>query len=245
MKNILLADNRPDLLATLEPILKHWGYRVLTTSKTSQIATFLAESDPALLVIGQELYSQRNVFLNQQAAERLSSGDLPLIVLKQGEAAKPELPAGEVLDVPMELFELFAFIQSKVENHPRHNLRLRLRLPGMYSIEEDEFILADVLSLSIRGLFFKAAARLKRGDRITVVFPLLGHRKELEVRATVCYVIRPETRNNYFQGFGVTFDDLPSDQSDNLQLYIKECFLKEVSSNVNGVSSFAENQLKI
>lgn len=244
MKSILLADNRSNLLATLEPILKHWGYRVITTSKTGQVATFLTESAPVLLIIGQEMYDQRDTYLDAKITKQLQTGDLPLIVLKQGDAAMPKLTAGAVLDVPLELFELFAFIQSKVEKHPRHNLRLRLRMPGMFSIEEDGFVLADVLSLSMRGLFFKAAARLKKGDRIKVVFPLFGQCKELEVKATVVYLIHPEQQNNFAQGFGVVFDDLPQDQSENLQQYIKESFLKEVSSNVNGVGDFAENQLK-
>jgi len=210
MKSILLADNRPELLATTEPILKHWGYRVLTATRTEQIATFLQESSPALLVIGQEMYARRDAFLDPETTARLNTGDLPLIVLK----------------------------------HPRHDLRLRLRLPGMYSLDDDEFLLADVLSLSMRGLFFKASARIKQGDRITVVFPLFGHCKELEVKSTVVYVVHPDPQNNFAQGFGVTFDDFPQDQHNNLRHYIKECFLKEVSSNTNGVGEFAENQLK-
>lgn len=244
MKSILLADNRPELLATTEPILKHWGYRVLTATKTEQITTFLDKSSPALLVIGQEMYARRDAFLTPETTARLNTGDLPLIVLKQGTEEQPELTAGAYLEVPMELFELFSFIQGKVENHPRHNLRLHLRLPGMYSIDNDDFLLADVLSLSMRGLFLRASARIKQGDRINVVFPLLGHCKELEVKSTVVYVVHPDPQNNFAQGFGVVFDDFPQDQRNNLQHYIKECFLKEVSSNTNGVGEFAENQLK-
>ncbi len=244
MKSILLADSRPELLATIEQILKHWGYRVLSTTKIEQIATFLAESEPALFIIGQEMYARSDDFLDKDTIERLRTGKLPLIVLKQGDNEAPQLTAGQFLDVPMELFELFAFIQSKVENHPRHNLRLRLRLPGMFSVEDEEYILADVMSLSMRGLFFKASARLKKGDRVNVVFPLLGHCKELEVKSTVIYVVQPEPKNNFAQGFGVTFDDFPPSQHDNLQRYIKDCFLKEVSSNANGVGDFKADQLK-
>lgn len=244
MKSILLADNRPELLATTEPILKHWGYRVLTATKTEQIATFLDESSPALLVIGQEMYAQRDAFLAPETTARLSTGELPLIVLKQGDGEQPELSAGAFLDVPMELFELFSFIQSMVEHHPRHNLRLRLRLPGMYSINDNGYLLADVLSLSMRGLFLRASARIKQGDRIKVVFPLLGHCKELEVKSTVTYVVHPDPQNNFAQGFGVVFDDFPQEQHNNLRHFIKDCFLKEISSNVNGVGEFTENQLK-
>jgi hypothetical protein len=139
---------------------------------------------------------------------------------------------------------LFAFIQRQVENHPRQNLRLRLKLPGMYSVGDDEFILADVLSLSMQGLFFKATSKLNKGDRITVVFPLFGQCKEIEVKASVLYTIQPETENNFFQAFGVGFDDIPEDHTEQLQIYIREHFLREVSASNDGVGNFTTGQLQ-
>ena len=58
MKCLLLADDRLDLLATLEPVLKHWGYRVLTATNIPQANAFLVESAPALLVIGSHLLAR-------------------------------------------------------------------------------------------------------------------------------------------------------------------------------------------
>lgn len=244
MKSILLADNRSDLLATLEPILKHWGYRVLSSQKAEQVTTFLHESEPCLLIIGEELFSNPNLNLTPDTIQRIKSGDLPVIALKQEGAKAAELTPTETLEVPVELFELFSFIQSQVENHPRKNLRLRLKLPGMYSLEDDVFILADVLSLSMNGLFFRASTRVKEGDRVTVVFPLLGRCKEIEVKSTVLYTIQPETDNNFSQGFGAGFDDIPEDYKEYLQEYIREHFLNEVSASHNGVGNFAKEQLK-
>lgn len=243
MKSILVVDNRPDLLATLEPILKHWGYRVLSTRKADQAVIFLKTSAPCLLVIGEELLASPQLSIDTATAARVNSGELPVIALKQDNSGSAVLKPSEILDVPVELFELFSFIQRKVENHPRHNLRLRVRLPGMYSINDEAFILAEVLSLSTQGLFFKAAARVKCGDRITVVFPLLGHCKEIEVKATVLYAIQPEAANNYFQGFGVGFD-VAGEHRKQLQHYIREHFLKEVTTSHDGVGGFAEEQLK-
>ena len=244
MKSILVADNRSDLLATLEPILKHWGYRVLSTSKAAQVKTFLLESTPCLLIIGEDLLADPALTLDQESEKKIESGALPVVALKQNGIGNAAVTPGETLDVPFELFELFTFIQKKVENHPRHNLRLRLRLPGMYSIDDDAFILAEVLNLSMCGLFFKSAARVKKGDRVTVVFPLLGHCKEIEIKSTVLYVIAPDTSNNFFQGFGVGFDDVPEDHKQQLQHYIREHFLKEVSASNDGVGNFAAEQLR-
>ncbi len=244
MKNILIADNRSDLLATLEPILKHWGYRVLSTSKADQVMLFLRESIPSLLIIGEELFADPRLELDSETTQRIKLADLPVIALKQGATKIAELPPNATLDVPVELFELFSFIQKHVEHHPRQNLRLRLKLPGMYSLSDDEFILADVLSLSMRGLFFKAPTKINEGDRVTVVFPLLGHGKEIEVKSTVLYIVHPEAENNFFQGFGVGFDDIPESIKEQLQQYIREHFLREVSSSHNGVGDFVEGQLR-
>jgi len=244
MKSILVADNRAELLATLEPILKHWGYRVLSTRSAEQVATFLQESKPCMLVIGEEMLADPGLGLNKKVIATIDNGDLPCIALKQDGAKDLAVTPNETMDVPLELFGLFSFIQRKVEKHPRQNLRLRVKLPGMYSIAEDDFILADVLSLSMKGLFFKTATRLKECDRLTVVFPLLGHCTEIEVKSTVLYSIEPGPENNYFQGFGVGFDDISEHHSQQLRQFIRDCFLKEVSSSQNGVGDFVRENLK-
>ena len=244
MKSILVADNRSDLLATLEPILKHWGYRVLSARKTDQVTPFLQESAPSLLIIGEGLLTDPALTLDPGTTKRIKSGDLPVIALRQDTSGTSKLTPSETLEVPVGLFELFSFIQRHVEKHPRQNLRLRLKLPGMYSVDNNEFALADVLSLSMLGLFFKAPTRIKKGDRVTVIFPLLGHCKEIEVKSTVLYTIQPDTENNFFQGFGVGFDDLDDDYRGHLQRFIRDHFLREVSSSHDGVGDFAEAQLK-
>lgn len=244
MKSILIADDRGNLLATLEPILKHWGYRVLSTQAADQIPTFIKESSLSLLIISENFIAPLEKIIDKDVKKLLDSGAFPVIALKHDDAAKSKLTPNETLDVPVELFELFSFIQRQVEKHPRQNLRLRLRLPGMYSIEKDEFILADVLNLSMRGLFFKAHAKVKKGDRVNVVFPLFGQGKEIEVNSTVLYTIQPAAENNYFQGFGVGFDELSEQEEQQLQIYIKQHFLKEVSSSYDGVTDFNSDQLK-
>jgi CheY-like chemotaxis protein len=244
MKNILVADNRAELLATLEPILKHWGYRVLSTRSAQQVATFLQESDPCMLVIGEGILADSDLKLDKKVIKKIENNDLPCIALRQDDAQDFAVTPNETMDVPLELFSLFSFIQRKVEKHPRQNLRLRVRLPGMYSINGGNFILADVLSLSMNGLFFKTATRLKQCDRLTVIFPLIGQGTEIEVKSTVLYSVEPELDNNYFQGFGVRFDEIPEEHSEQLQKFIKERFLKEVSSSQDGVGDFVREHLK-
>jgi len=236
MKSLLLADDRHDLLATLEPILKHWGYRVLTATDVTQAQAFLASSYPVMLLIGNNLL--------EDPALQLPHPPLPLLAIAHPQSACPESSPDLVLTVPIDIFALFSFIQRRVEQHPRQNLRLQLRLPGMYCTKGAEFVLADVMSLSISGLFFRSPLRLVAGDRVTAVFPLLGHSREMEIGGTVLYAIEPLPSNNYAQGFGLGFDALSQEQSTLLGRFIEEKFLSEVSGCQAGVGNFSSAQLR-
>lgn len=236
MKCLLLADERMDLLATLEPVLKHWGYRVLTASNISQANAFLAESKPAMIIAGS------NLLASGEMAKH--SPGLPLVALDCPDHNLPARLATTILAVPVDIFALFAIIQDRVERHPRQNLRLRLRLPGMYCLKGDDYILADVLSLSMCGLFFKSPIKLNAGDRVAAVLPLLGHGKELEIDGRVLYTVEPAAENNYVQGFGLGFNALTTSQVDCLQRFLADSFLNEVSASQPGVGNFSPAQLR-
>ena len=236
MKSLLLADDRLDLLATLEPILKHWGYRVLTATNVAQVTAFLAASNPVLLLIGSNLLSSPELHLPQPS--------LPLLALAHPEAPSPHMQPDMTLGVPIDIFALFSFIQSRVEQHPRQNLRLPVRLPGMYRLKGKEFVLADVLSLSMYGLFCRSPLQLAAGDQVSAVFPLLGCGREIEVEGTVLYTIEPSAENNYLQGFAMGFDPLSTEQTSLLGRFIEERLLAEVSACQTGVGNFSPARLR-
>lgn len=236
MKSLLLADNRLDLLATLEPILKHWGYRVLTANSAGEAEAFLGASTPALGLVGSNLLKA----LKLQGPNR----DLPLVTLVHPDdptaATSPDL----TLPVPVDIFRLFGIIQTHLEKHPRQNLRLRLQLPGMYRFKGQGFVLAEVISLSMEGLFFRSPLRLAVGDRVAAVFPLLGHGREMEVEGQVLYTVEPTPANNYAQGFGLAFEPLSAEQVVQLERFIAAKFLGEVSTCQMGVGTFSSHHLR-
>lgn len=238
MKSLLLADDRHDLLAALEPVLKHWGYRVLTATDAPRASAFLAASQPAMLLIGSNLLKAPELQLPPSAP--------PLLVLDHPAtpATATATAAEPVLGVPVDIFALFSFIQSRVEQHPRQNLRLRLRLPGMYRHKGEQFVLAEVLSLSMHGLFFRSPLRLAAGDRVSAVFPLLGHGQELEIDGNVLYTVEPVAANNYAQGFGMGFKALTPEQATLLGQFLEESLLSEVSARPAGVGTFSAAHLR-
>jgi Tfp pilus assembly protein PilZ len=223
MKRLLIGDNREKLLATVEIVLKHWGYRALASSHSDRLLALLQETAPDLLIIGETLLKNENNSLREKIFRMAASGT-PLLVLSS--SASP--PAIEVphenLPVPIDLFTLFEKVQKHLEKHPRKSIRLPIKLPGMLCLGKTCH-LAEVLSLSARGLFIKTGFRLQQGDRFHILFPLLGMKKEVEVEGRVLYCVHPDPENNFLQGVGVEFISLDEKTRKDLLSFIEGCFL--------------------
>lgn len=243
MKRLLLGDHREELLSTLELILRHWGYRVLVSSDAERLRELLEATTPELMILGSRLLTARTPPLRQLVSERVASGDGHLVVLaEQGEAPGFD-HAHENLEVPVDVFSLFAIIQQHVEKHPRKNLRLAVKLPGMFCAGET-CNLSEVLSLSMHGLFIRTGAHLTERDQVQVTFPLMGMSKELELDGRVTYRIKPGPENKYMQGVGIEFIKMDEEHGRSLRRFIESCFLGELSASQLGSSGLDKDQIR-
>ncbi len=242
MKRLLIGDSRENLLITLETLLRHWGYRVLVTSRTAEVISFLRESPPDLLILGASLLN-RDPALRAEVDRRLGSSDSPLIVLAEAQDADGiDLPH-ELLPVPLDIFALFALLQKHIEKHPRKNLRLSVQIPGMLCRGKIS-LLSEVLSLSNHGLFIKTGVRLEKEDRLRVLIPLMGMGRELEIEGRVLYRVHPDPNNGYLQGVGIEFTDLSEEDRSALEAFLENRFLKEVAEKGRRLGRLAPDQLR-
>jgi Tfp pilus assembly protein PilZ len=223
MKRLLIGDTREKLLATVETILKHWGYRALASSHSDRLLALLQETAPDLLIIGEPLLKEGNNLFREKIFRMANSGT-PLLVLSVS-ASPPALEVPhEHLPVPIDFFALFEKVQKHLEKYPRKSIRLPIKLPGMLCLGKTCH-LTEVLSLSARGLFIKTGFRLQQGDRFHVIFPLLGMKKEVELEGRVLYCVHPDPENNFLQGVGVEFTSLDEKTRESLLSFIENCFL--------------------
>lgn len=244
MKRILIGDSRENLLTTLETLLRFWGYRVLVSSRPAQLTAFLEESPPDLLLLGSEFLANGNSGLRQSVEKRIADRNCTFVVLAETQTDLPsDLPPHERLDVPLDVFALFALVQKHLEKFPRKNLRLDIQLPGMLC-REDICQLTEVLSLSAQGLFVKTGFRLEKGEQIKVFFPLMGMHKELEIDGQVLYRVHPDPENNYLQGLGIEFLDMGEEDRAALEAFLENRFLGEVSDSPQGAGGVAPDQLR-
>lgn len=242
MKRLLVGDHREAVLTTLEIILKHWGYRPVMCSREDQILEFLRETSPDLLILNRKLLKGKEAELERAVVEKASGADCTLIVLMEEGETEPELPH-EPLGVPLDVFSLYALIQRHVEKHPRQNLRLAVKLPGMFC-NEQRCQLGEVLSLGTRGLFVKTGIRMNSGEEVTITFPLMGMKQELELTGRVCYAIEPGPQNNYMQGAGIEFSSLDKATETALMHFIECCFLGELAADQRGHEGLAPEQIR-
>lgn len=243
MKRLLIGDLREELLSTIEVILRHWGYRVLASSRPEQLEALLQETAPDLLILGSGLLRDGESPLARAVHRRVAEGAAPLIVLMEAEGAVPVRTPHEALAVPLDLFALFALVQKHLEKHPRRTMRLALQLPGMLCAGEN-CQLAEVLSLSLHGLFVKTGFRAGRGDGLRVVFPLLGMQKELELEGRILYRVEPSAENNYLQGIGIEFTALSAETRSVLEAFLEQRFLSDLTARPDGEQALSPKQLK-
>jgi Tfp pilus assembly protein PilZ len=239
MKRILIGDGREDLLSTLETITRHWGYRTLASSGRRQLLDLLRETSPDLLVFGATLFTDQQ--LTQQVTALCEAG-CPLILLQEEGCSLPALPPHQTLAVPVDLFSFFELTQKHLEKYPRKNLRLFSKLPGLICAGESSAF-SQILSLSAEGLFIKTGARLDGGESLRVIFPLVGMQRELEVGAQVLYRVHPGPENNYLQGVGIQFVDLEDGARRELEEFLENSFLDEITSS-NGEEPPHHQQLQ-
>jgi Tfp pilus assembly protein PilZ len=234
MKRLLLADCRDELLTTLEVILKHWGYRVLATSRPADILQSLQTSPPELIIVGEDLLDSPSDQLNRAFRHLLQEQKTAIVLLKTAVGtASP--PAGiPRLDVPVDLFELFELVQAHLESQPRRNLRLAVKFPGMVC-QGERSNLAEVISVSSHGLFIKTTFQLEDDDNLRIIIPLLGMKKELDLPGKVIYRVEPSVQNNYRQGVGIEFTALGEVEQGLLAKYVEMRFLEELSESRRGL----------
>ncbi|MFA5516730.1 MAG: PilZ domain-containing protein [Desulfuromonadales bacterium] len=243
MKRLLIGDSRERLLTTLEVILKNWGYRALVTSKPEELKSFIEESSPDLLIIGASLLVGQPAPLWQLVADRVNSQKCPLIVIGEAQIDAPVALPHEYLEFPPDVFALFSMIQRHINKHPRHNLRLSVHLPGMLCVGNSTQ-LSEVLSLSCQGLFIKTGCRMKKEDRLKVIFPLIGMKQELEMEGRVLYRVEPDPENNYLQGVGIEFIELSDENRRALDTFIEKTFIGELSEREKSFPEIAQDQLR-
>ncbi|PLX80798.1 MAG: hypothetical protein C0616_07060 [Desulfuromonas sp.] len=228
MKRVHICDPREVLLATLETVLKHWGYRVTCVGNLTELLPILEQSKTDLVLVGDSVLSAVTGDL-PPIIEQLRLKEERVIALRQENAGSNpfDLPS---LKVPVDMFQLFALIQRYLEKFPRRHLRLDVRLPGLLC-EEEKSQLAEVLSISSRGLFISTNRLLERGNRCQIVLPLIGMQRELELETQVIYKVEPAQANNYRQGIGLEFVNVPPDIQQMLDSYLERVLMVDLVEN--------------
>jgi Tfp pilus assembly protein PilZ len=222
MKCVLIGDNRTELVSTLESLLKNWGYQTVSSTETESLMKRLKELKPDLLIMGSALRESK------ETIELANKIKIPIIYIQNQDTKATSALNKETLSYPVDIFKLFAATQGHLEKTPRRNIRLNVKMPGLY-YKEKEVCIAEVLSLSTEGLFLKTGSQIGPVDKIQLILPLIGMQTELEIRGRIVYRIEPTQDNNYIQGLGIEFTDVDTETLQTLQHYVQGLLFNELT----------------
>lgn len=103
-------------------------------------------------------------------------------------------------------FTINSLLQQFVPTYSRQHPRLATRLPGLYSRSSEKSKMCEIVNLSPGGAFIRTTEALPlSGELVEITVPLIGLRKEIELRGRVINLVLPTEQNNYLQGIGVRF----------------------------------------
>ncbi|KIH76821.1 PilZ domain-containing protein [Geoalkalibacter ferrihydriticus] len=228
MKRVLIASGQRGLMSNLDMVLKHWGYRPLSSSHRDDICGLLQATDPELVIFDAPwLRKHASDLLHlvpqmEQQATRLAVLDDCKEVLPHLSACLP------YQKIPSDIFSLYGLTQAVLQNHPRRRLRTGVHLPGMLRRDGRPWDLTQIQTLGTGGMFIRSGYRLHHSETLRLCVPLFGMKEELEALGRVVYEIHPTMENNYMQGYGIEFTSLSAQSRQSLSRFVAGCFVREL-----------------
>lgn len=220
MKSPLIFTSWQDTgLAQLEVILQRWGNQVRVFPDVDQLKAALHKNRADLVILDDRA---------AQAGDAAGVSDRPLLILKDGQNSLQDFSfPHHTLPLPLDISLLHDVVQRLLRRCQRRHLRMSVRLPGMV-FRNKGCSIGDVLSLGTGGAFIKTGCSdLVKDEPIDVIIPLMGMKKEIELKGRVVYQVTPSPENNYMQGIGVSFAQPDPETACYLQEYISHSLMHE------------------
>jgi hypothetical protein len=153
----------------------------------------------------------------------------PQIVLSEEKALlETSQSKTEAQNLPFDVVALHGLVSASLINYPRKHLRMPAHLPCLFSVRGFNYF-GEILSLGTGGAFIKTACQqIRTGDLLDVGIPLLGMKKELELRSRVIYLLTPKQENNYLPGVGVGIDSVDQETTCVLEDFLRHSLLNDI-----------------
>jgi hypothetical protein len=217
-------------LAQLCPILEliNCEVEVCIYNKAGKLMPAPGKTPPDLVILDRPLVPE----ISFSAGQGLSGcGPLlcPKIILSEEKELLETSPGTrDAQNLPFDVVALHGLVSTRLINYPRKHLRMPAHLPCLFSVRGFNYF-GEILSLGTGGAFIKTACQqIRTGDLLEVGIPLLGMKKELEVRSRVIYLLTPQPENNYLQGVGVGFLSLDQDTTRVLEDFLRHSLLNDI-----------------
>ncbi|MDY6850129.1 MAG: PilZ domain-containing protein [Geoalkalibacter sp.] len=231
MKRVLVASKHQHLLSNLDMVLKHWGYRSLTSHHHDDILQLLETTEPDLVIFDAPWLRENRSHLSPLLPLLERRNKTHYAIMQDEDTPSPELsPRLQQKRVSADIFALYSLTQSLLQNHPRKRLRTGVHLPGMFRRQGRCWNMGQIMTLGTGGMFIQSGFYLQRDEPLNLCIPLLGMKQEIEISGRVLYAVEPCQENNYLQGYGIQFGGLVDETAHALRRFVAGCFLHGIEN---------------
>jgi hypothetical protein len=230
--NILLIQHERNLsginLALLRPVLELISCQVelCIFGNARQILPALTKDSPDLVIFDRPLLPASSLLLGKGLLGGEPFNCPQIFLSEEKDILRPSSGKTGAPEFPFDVIALHGLIGKHLFNYPRKHL-----MPAPSCIFSKGFYtFGEILSLGTGGAFIKAPCHhLRTGDLVDVSIPLLGTKRELEIRSRIIYSLMPMSENNYLQGIGVGFDSPDQETTRVLEDFLRLALLDEIS----------------
>ncbi len=231
MKRVLVASKHQHLLSNLDMVLKHWGYRSLTSHHRDDILELLETSEPDLVIFDAPWLRENQPHLTPLIPLLENRQNTHYAIMEDDQRPFPGLPSKlPQKRVAADIFSIYSLTQSLLQNHPRKRLRTGVHLPGMFRRHGRCWNMGQIMTLGTGGMFIQSGFHLQRDEPLNFCIPLLGMKQEIEISGRVLYAVEPCQENNYLQGYGIEFEGLVDETAHALRRFVAGCFLHDIEN---------------
>ncbi len=231
MKRVLVASKHQHLLSNLDMVLKHWGYRSLTSHHHDDILEQLETTEPDLVIFDAPWLRENQSHLTPLLPLLEHRNKTHYAIMEDEEGTAPGLSSRlPQKRVAADIFSIYSLTQSLLQNHPRKRLRTGVHLPGMFQRQGRCWNMGQIMTLGTGGMFIQSGFHLQRDEALHLCIPLLGMKQEIEISGRVLYAVEPCQENNYRQGYGIEFEGLVGETAHALRRFVAGCFLHGIEN---------------
>ena len=224
---ILAAAGNANDLFTTAMLLHRFNYPVCTARNARQALDMVSVAMPSLVIADAVLPGMSGIELLRVLGKNPHTFSIPVILLLPPsggaglEREDVEIGGAFILQKPVEIEDLYRFVQAAVERTPRMNIRVQTALPvAVNKVSLDVARGECATHLSVQGMFIRTFKYHRSGESLALQLTI--HGRTINADATIIHTRRQDDSPLAEPGMAVKFTRLTGEDRELIKRFVHD-----------------------